>query len=432
MTEAWPERSRLDTTSLEELLAALRAATAGDFGKRLGGSSDPLLDDIAAAFNELTERLAERDAPRSRFLPTLSHELRTPLNSMVVLARLLAGNPEGNLTPRQVEYANVIHSAGADLVQVISDLGDPGGNAGHPGANEEPEAEADEEPATQRRVLVVEAARGGLLTLLARGAVSDLPGEQGPVSVQTAATADEVAEALAAGQHDCVVLDLEAAGHLASGTMERARAVPPGRRVPVLAHARDDAATALFARLRDGTETAPAELLRSPDELRERIAWHLSQVPSRSPVSQSPLPQSAVPPIPGKAQAARHATLCGKKILVVDDDPRNVFAITSTLEHYGMTVLRSGDGREGIDQLRNEPDTDLVLMDLMMPGMDGYAAISAIRDIPEFSDLPIIVVTAHTMSGNLADSVPGADDCVTKPLDTDELLGRMARHLALR
>jgi CheY-like chemotaxis protein len=95
-----------------------------------------------------------------------------------------------------------------------------------------------------------------------------------------------------------------------------------------------------------------------------------------------------------------------------------------------MTVLRSEDGQAGIDQLRSEPDTDLVLMDLMMPGMDGFAAISAIRDMPEFSGLPIIAVTARTMTGELADGVPGADDCLPKPLDTDELLGRMARCLA--
>src|SRR5262249_18730477 len=115
---------------------------------------------------------------------------------------------------------------------------------------------------------------------------------------------------------------------------------------------------------------------------------------------------------------------------VVDDDPRNVFAITSTLEHYGMTVLRSCDGRAGIEALLSEPDTDLVLMDLMMPEMDGYTAISEIREMPEFSDLPIIAVTAHTLTGELAGGVPGADACLPKPLDTDELLGRMARCLA--
>ncbi|MBO0821799.1 MAG: response regulator, partial [Nocardiopsaceae bacterium] len=130
-------------------------------------------------------------------------------------------------------------------------------------------------------------------------------------------------------------------------------------------------------------------------------------------------------PAAGSGATRGPAALRGKKVLVVDDDPRNVFAITSTLELHGMTVLRSADGQAGIDQLRRQPDTDLVLMDLMMPGMDGYDAISAIRDMPEFSRLPIIAVTAHTMTGELAGGVPGADACLAKPLDPDELLGRM-------
>lgn len=439
MTEAWPQRSRLEAASLQRLLAALTAARDGDFSARLPGSADPLLDDIAVAFNSLAARLSERAEARERLLPALSHELRTPLNSMLVLARLLSTNPDGNLTAEQVEYARVIHSAGADLVDVISGLLDADG---HP-----PTAEHAEASGAGHRLLVVEAARGGMLTLLARGAVSGLPDPSGPVEVVTAATAQEAADAFAAGAPDCVVLDLGADAELASAVLDLARSRPDGRRVPVLAHARDDLAAARFAGPRDRS----AEVLRSPGELRERIAWHLSAVGMEASDREAPgrdaagrgvsgrgvpgrgVPGRGVPArggAPGRAGRETAAALRGKKVLVVDDDPRNVFAISSTLEHYGMTVLRSGDGQAGIDQLRSEPDTDLVLMDLMMPGMDGFAAISAIRDMPEFSGLPIIAVTARTMTGDLAGGVPGADDCLPKPLDTDELLGRMARCLA--
>jgi CheY-like chemotaxis protein len=438
MTEAWPDRSRLETTSLEQLLAALKAARDGDFSVRLPGSADPLLDDIAASFNALATRLSERAAARSQLLPALSHELRTPLNSMVVLARLLAQNPSGNLTPDQVEYANVIHSAGTDLVSVISNLVDPNRGGQEQGTDTTVNA--------GQHLLVVEATRGGLLTLLARGAVSDLAGSAGPVGVATAASGDEVARALAAGPHPCVVLDLAAGGTLPSRTMEEVRAHSHSRHSVVLAYARHDLAAAQFALLRTSLDARPIELLRSPDELRERIAWHLSAAAKEmgadvssegsaaDGVAAEGVPDSRV----GGASfpAARNgsddgaAALRGKKVLVVDDDPRNVFALTSTLELYGMTVLRGADGRAGIDQLLHEPDTDLVLMDLMMPGMDGYTAISAIRGMPEFSELPIIAVTARTITGNLADSVPGANDCLSKPLDTDELLGRMARCLA--
>jgi CheY-like chemotaxis protein len=362
-----------------------------------------------------------------RFLPSLSHELRTPLNSMLVLARLLSTNPDGNLTAEQVEYARVIHSAGADLLDVISGLLDADGLP--------PTAQETAATDTGHRLLVVEAARGGMLTLLARGAVSGLPDSGGPVEVLTAATAQEAADAFAAGPPDCVVLDLAAGEDAAFAVLELARSRPGSRRVPVLAHARDDLAAARFAGPRD----RPAELLRSPGELRERIAWHLSaagrEASDRDAVGRDAPGRGAsrrgASGRAGREAASRgHAALRGKKVLVVDDDPRNVFAISSTLEHYGMTVLRSGGGQAGIDQLRSEPDTDLVLMDLMMPGMDGFAAISAIRDMPEFSGLPIIAVTARTMTGELAGGVPGADDCLPKPLDTDELLGRMARCLA--
>jgi CheY-like chemotaxis protein len=401
MTEARPERPLLDAAGLEELRAGLRALRDGDFGARLPGSADPLLDDIASAFNELAAQLSAHDPARWRFLPTLPHELRTPLNSVLVLARLLAQNPAGNLTPRQVEYAGVIHSAGSDLLQVISDLIEPGARAAAPAP---PAAESGE-----RRLLVVEAARGGLLTLLARGAVADLPG---PVSVRTATTAGEVAAALAAGPHSCVLLDMRAGDALASAALAQVRSHPRSRRVPVLAHGRGEEEKARFARLRDGADEAePIELLELPADVRARIA---AQACATAPAAGGP----------------RHAPLRGKKILVVDDDRRNVFAISSTLEHYGMEVISAGDGRAGIERLRAAPDTDLVLMDLMMPGMDGYAAITAIRGMPEFAGLPIIAVTAHTMSGDPGSAVPGANCCLTKPLDTEELLNRMERCLA--
>ena len=423
MTEPWPQRSRPEAAILRRLLAALTAARDGDVTVRLPGSPDPLLNEISEAFNSLAERLGERAAARERFLPTLSHELRTPLNSMLVLARLLADNPDGNLTAEQAEYARVIHSAGADLLGVISGLLDVEAHAVKP----QESAASD----SGRRLLVVEAARGGLLTLLARGAVSDLPVSRlpadpptpglapgwRPVEVVSAATAEQVASALADGTPHCVLLDLGAGAELVSATLKLLRSRPGSRWLPVLAHARDESAAARFAGLR----IQSAELVRSPGQLRERLTWHLS-----APRSARGAPAAVAV---GVDASARDAALRGRKILVVDDDPRNVFAITSTLELYGMTVLRSADGQSGLDQLRSEPDTDLVLMDLMMPGMDGYAAISAIREIPEFSDLPIIAVTAHTMTGELAGGVPGADCCLAKPLDTDELLGRMARCL---
>lgn len=422
----------LNDVSLDRLLAGLLAIQNGDFSVRLPGSRERVLDAIAGAFNEMAARLSEQDAERSRFLPMLSHELRTPLNSMLVLAGLLAANPDGNLTQRQTEYASVIHSAGTDLARVISGMVDSEGITEEPG-----------EPAgsdTERRLLVVETARGGLLTLLARGAVFDLtspgtdsPGPGGPVVVRTAITSGEVAAALAIGPHMCMVLDLRADETLAFEALALALA----SRVPVLAHGRGAAERAKLSLLRARAGAGLAEITESPDELRARLAWYMSSAP-REQAHRADWAQAGGRAQAGGAAGSQHARreplapLRGRKILVVDDDPRNVFAISSTLEHYGMQVISATDGRSGLDALLRAPDTDLVLMDLMMPGMDGYTAISEIRDISEFSDLPVIAVTAHTVTGDLDSQVPGADGYVTKPLDTDELLNQMAFLLAAR
>ncbi len=130
------------------------------------------------------------------------------------------------------------------------------------------------------------------------------------------------------------------------------------------------------------------------------------------------------------AQPGPHAGLSGRKVLVVDDDLRNVFAITSVLELYGLTVVHAPSGQQGIDALRSDQDIDLVLMDVMMPEMDGYTTTAAIREMPEFTDLPVIAVTARAMQGDRDKSLAaGATDYVTKPVDTEELLGCIKRWL---
>ena len=121
------------------------------------------------------------------------------------------------------------------------------------------------------------------------------------------------------------------------------------------------------------------------------------------------------------------------QVLVVDDDLRNVFAITSVLELYGLTVVHAPSGQQGIETLRPDPDIDLVLMDVMMPEMDGYTTTAAIREMPEFADLPVIAVTARAMQGDRDKSLAaGATDYVTKPVDTEELLGCIKRWLPRR
>ena len=120
----------------------------------------------------------------------------------------------------------------------------------------------------------------------------------------------------------------------------------------------------------------------------------------------------------------------GEKVLIVDDDIRNVFALTSVLEQHGLSVLYAENGREGIEVLEQHDDVTVVLMDIMMPEMDGYATTAAIRRMPQFAGLPIIALTAKAMKGDREKSIEsGASDYVTKPVDTDHLLSVMEQWM---
>jgi CheY-like chemotaxis protein len=116
------------------------------------------------------------------------------------------------------------------------------------------------------------------------------------------------------------------------------------------------------------------------------------------------------------------ATLVGKTVLVIDDDVRNIFALTSLLEDHRLKVVHAENGRTGIELLQNTPEIDLVLMDIMMPEMDGYETMRAIRQEPQFRSLPIIALTAKAMKGDRAKCIEaGATDYITKPVDLEQL-----------
>ncbi|MFJ1828261.1 response regulator, partial [Streptomyces sp. NPDC088178] len=120
----------------------------------------------------------------------------------------------------------------------------------------------------------------------------------------------------------------------------------------------------------------------------------------------------------------------GEKVLIVDDDIRNVFALTSVLEQHGLAVLYAENGRVGIEVLEQHDDVTVVLMDIMMPEMDGYATTAAIRRMPQFAGLPIVALTAKAMKGDREKAIEsGASDYVTKPVDPDHLLSVMEQWM---
>jgi CheY-like chemotaxis protein len=153
-------------------------------------------------------------------------------------------------------------------------------------------------------------------------------------------------------------------------------------------------------------------------------------LPSRYTGSEAPRESDTerdvpLPPLP------KDADFTGYKVLVIDDDMRNIYAITSVLESRKMSVLHAENGRLGLARLKENPDVDLILMDVMMPEMDGIVATQEIRMIPQFEKLPIISLTAKAMKGDREKCLKaGASDYITKPVDPENLLSMI--HLWLK
>jgi CheY-like chemotaxis protein len=153
---------------------------------------------------------------------------------------------------------------------------------------------------------------------------------------------------------------------------------------------------------------------RSPERLLDETALFLHRVTANLPEGKR------------RMLEALHRTdpaLTGRTVLIVDDDVRNIFALTTFLERSEMKVVYAESGREGISQLQETPEVDVVLMDVMMPEMDGYETTRAIRDMAKFKHLPIIAVTAKAMKGDREKCIEaGASDYIAKPVDMDQLL----------
>ncbi|MEU9292552.1 HAMP domain-containing protein [Streptomyces sp. NPDC048266] len=280
-----------------------------------------------------------------------------------------------------------------------------------------------------RRLLVIEERPRGLLSLVAENAVTELTADRShadreDIELIAVVGPQEAATALATQPFHCVVLDVDMAHGEALRFLDAMDGDEALRTVPVLAHNNrrlaDDQERALQALARQ----RPLELLSSLDELRERIALHLS---ADQPGDVVPLMRGEHrPPTPQTIDSTLH----GRTVLVVDDDARNLYALSGILELHGIKVLHAENGREGIEALTEHPDIDLVLMDVMMPEMDGYTATSKIRQMPEHADLPVVAVTAKAMPGDREKSLAsGASDYVTKPVDADELIACVRRWL---
>ncbi|MFF7316679.1 HAMP domain-containing protein [Streptomyces albogriseolus] len=482
------------------------------------------IEEARQVLEERAEQLAVSMRYKSEFLANMSHELRTPLNSLLILAKLLADNADANLSPKQVEFAETIHGAGSDLLQLINDILDLSKvEAGkmdvsptrialvqlvdyveatfRPLTAEKgldlsvrvsPELPATLHTDEQRLLQVlrnllsnaVKFTDSGSVELVIRPARDDVPQAIREQLLEAGSLTDPDADLIAFSVSDTgigiaaskmrVIFE---AFKQADGTTSRkyggtglglsiSREIAqllggeihaqsePGRGstftlylplhpselppngyqqppMPAL-EAGDLVASAELAAPEAETPaevTSYREARNGPAALfrrRRRVSLQQDQRPSAEPEEWPAVEQE-----PQTARTPRKGIrFGGQKVLIVDDDIRNVFALTSVLEQHGLSVLYAENGREGIEVLEQHDDVAVVLMDIMMPEMDGYATTTAIRRMPQFAGLPIIALTAKAMKGDREKAIEsGASDYVTKPVDPDHLLTVMEQWM---
>ncbi|MGW1894638.1 HAMP domain-containing protein [Streptomyces sp. NPDC002004] len=485
------------------------------------------IEEARQVLEERAEQLAVSMRYKSEFLANMSHELRTPLNSLLILAKLLADNADTNLTPKQVEFAETIHGAGSDLLQLINDILDLSKvEAGkmdvsptrialvqlvdyveatfRPLTAEKgldfsvrvsPELPATLHTDEQRLLQVlrnllsnaVKFTDSGAVELVIRTAGADVPVAIREQLLESGSLQDPDAELIAFSVTDTgigiaaskmrVIFE---AFKQADGTTSRkyggtglglsisreiarllggeihaqsepgrgstftlylplhpselppqgfaqveAPVEPGGAFVAAVESPELDIETPAEVRSYQDAQSGPAALFRR--RRRADAAGRPPALPGQSTAAQEQWTGEVQEALPQRGRGVRFD---GEKVLIVDDDIRNVFALTSVLEQHGLSVLYAENGREGIEVLEQHDDVTVVLMDIMMPEMDGYATTTAIRRMPQFEGLPIIALTAKAMKGDREKAIEsGASDYVTKPVDPDHLLSVMERWM---
>jgi HAMP domain-containing protein/CheY-like chemotaxis protein/GAF domain-containing protein len=236
--------------------------------------------------------------------------------------------------------------------------------------------------------------------------------------------ADSGAAAIAAlekGGYDCVVLDLRLPDMTGFEVLEQLRDRPQLKDLPVVVFTGRELTPEEDAQLRTLARSVVLKDVESPERLLDETALFLHRVVADLPQSK----QQMLDRLHRSDDA-----LAGRKVLVVDDDVRNIFALSSVLERRGMTVLSAGTGREAIETIEQTTDLAIVLMDIMMPEMDGYETMQVIRQNPALRRLPIIALTAKAMKGDRERCLEaGASEYLAKPVNTEQLLAALRMWL---
>jgi len=385
----------------------------------------------------------------------MSHELRTPLNSILILGQQLSENPDGNLAPKQVDFARTIHGAGTDLLNLISDILDlskiESGTVSvdaeevhfnnllemiarpfrHEAENRKLQFDVEISPSLAGRSIITDSKRlQQVLKNLLSNAFKFT--EEGSVTLRVdrapqgnrffSSHLESTSEVLAFSVVDSGIniksdklLVIFEAFQQAEGTTNRKY----GGTGLGLSISRE------IARLLGGEIQVESE-----PGTGSTFTLYLPALGTGLDHAHH-LPMKETPPIAIATgdepdDDTDLGRLAGTRILIVDDDVRNVYALTSALEDRGIEVLTADNGRQGVEVLQREPGIDLVLMDIMMPDMDGYETTRTVRKLDGFRELPIIALTAKAMRGDREKSLAaGASDYITKPVEINQLLSLM-------
>jgi len=213
------------------------------------------------------------------------------------------------------------------------------------------------------------------------------------------------------------VLDLRLPDMTGFEVLEQVARHDEWRELPVIVFTGRELSPDEETRLRDYARSVVVKGVESPERLLDETALFLHRVEARLPEQKRRMLERL---------HSTDAVFTGKNVLIVADDVRNIFSLTSVLEQHGMNVTFAENGKDAIAKLEAAESVDLVLMDVMMPEMDGYETTRAIRDRPKFRNLPIIALTAKAMKGDREKCIEaGASDYITKPVDTEQLLSLM-------
>ncbi|HLZ28219.1 MAG TPA: response regulator [Chloroflexota bacterium] len=393
-------------------------------------------------------------------MANMSHELRTPLNSMLILSEILSENGENNLNPKQVEFARTILGAGSDLLMLINDIldlskiesgmltldvvevsfEDLADNTRHtfeplvrakrltfavelgPGLPRSMRTDALRLQQVLRNLLsnafkFTERGSVGLAVSVAAGGWSPdsdtLNLASTVISFAVSDTglgvsADKLAVIFEAFQQADMTTGRRFGGTGLGLSISRGIATLLGGEIAIASEPRQGSCFTLYL---------PVELHR-PDKDRTSAPpvapWETEPPPHRPCVGDL---------IPPEQIHSSSPVIAGKKVLIVDDDIRNIFALTSALENHQLEISSVESGSAAIAVLRTSCDVDAVLMDVMMPDMDGFEVIRTLRADPRFADLPIIAVTAKAMTTDRDQCLDaGASDYISKPIDINQLV----------